>query len=104
MGRTQSRALRGNRTRATKKEGTHRALKTGMRLWMVQLKEPRRYRERKVWVTDVIALATSSLGAEHAARRELPHLFTYNPSVHVEPFSGHAVKHLAYQTDPVGNE
>jgi hypothetical protein len=34
----------------------------------------------------------------------MPQLFAYEPSVRVEPVSGHAVKHLTYQADPIGNE
>jgi hypothetical protein len=73
---------------------------TGMRLWMVTLREPRRHRERKVWVTEVIALATSARGAWRAARREYPALFACEPNVHVEALPNHTVKHLTYQADP----
>jgi hypothetical protein len=77
---------------------------TGMRLWMVHLREPRHHRDRKVWVTEVIALATTARGAELVVRRQMPQLFAYEPSVRVEPVSGHAVKHLTYQADPIGKE
>jgi hypothetical protein len=71
---------------------------------MVHLREPRHHRERKVWVTEVIALATTARGAELVVRRQMPQLFAYEPSVRVEPVSGHAVKQLTYQADPIGKE
>ncbi|HSQ04229.1 MAG TPA: hypothetical protein VLN59_09345 [Burkholderiales bacterium] len=85
---------------AKKSKAGQAAPATGMRLWLVTLRDPRKHRERKVWVTEVIALATTARGAEYVTRRELPRLFTYDPSVHVEALPHHVVKHLSYQADP----
>jgi hypothetical protein len=84
----------------TKKNVQQAGPSTGMRLWMVTLRDPRKHRERKVWVTELIALATSARGAELVARRELPALFAYEPRVHVEALPHHTVKHLTYQAEP----
>lgn len=78
--------------------------KTGMKLWLVRLRDPRHHRERKVWMTEVVALATTERGAELVVRREQPTLFAYDPSVSVEPIMGHAIKHLTYQAAPMGHE
>ncbi len=89
-------------------ERGHRAIQaapsTGMRLWMVTLREPRKHRERKVWVTELIALATSARGAELVARREFPALFADGPRIHVEALPRHTVKHLTYQAEPRKDE
>src|SRR5512133_2365322 len=100
MSREQRQSSRASTTRDRKAEKPA-APNTGMRLWMVHLRDPRRHRERKVWVTEVIALATTARGAELVVRRQLPQLFAYEPSVRVDPVSGHAVKHLTYQADPI---
>ncbi|MGE5526310.1 MAG: hypothetical protein ACM3SS_21560 [Rhodospirillaceae bacterium] len=77
---------------------------TGMKLWIVRLRDPRHHRERKVWVTEVIAMATTEKGAELVVRRQQPTLFAYDPNVTVERVHGHTVKHLTYQADPMADE
>jgi len=104
MDRTETAASHPKHASANRNRTTQAAPSTGMRLWMVTLREPRKHRERKVWVTELIALATSARGAELVARREFPALFTYGPHVHVEALPRHTVKHLTYQAEPRRDE
>lgn len=75
-----------------------------MKFCLVRLRDPRHVRERKVWVTEVVAMATTGRGAELVVRRQQPALFAYHPTVIVERVHGHTVKHLTYQADPMGGE
>lgn len=77
----------------------HSKTSNWMRLWIVRVTEPKGFRERKAWVTELIVQSTSELGAERAVRSEHPELFTAGVTIAVEQVNGYVVRHLTYRAE-----